>query len=402
MANTIEFPAIDRRVDLHGVMQFAKDSSDLAEELRTLMLAPRPRKAAPTFTSAQVAELCGIDRIKLNNLLSTREGLPQGVAQGSGRSRVFTLEEARIWVQQVSDIYQTPLHTGARDGDGKVVLVANFKGGSTKTTTTMCLAQSLTLRGRKVLLIDLDPQASLTELCGMYAEKEVTEDDTVLPFIYDPQMEGGLMRLVRPTYWDGLDVIPAHPTLFSAEFHIPGTVIKNPSFKFWALLREGVESLRKHYDYILMDTAPSLSYLTINALMAADAIVMPLVPESLDFTSAVAFWGLFSDLANTIIERGDEKTYDFISVLLSKVDNGRTSSAPVVRSWVRSMYKDWLSALEVPASSAMSNGALAMQTVFDISKGDLAEKTVSRVRQPLIDYVQWLDDHYVELWRAGK
>jgi chromosome partitioning protein len=43
-----------------------------------------------------------------------------------------------------------------------------------------------------------------------------------------------------------------------------------------------------------------------------------------------------------------------------------------------------------------------MQTVFDISKGDLAEKTVSRVRQPLIDYVQWLDDHYVETWRAGK
>ena len=402
MAKTIELPSIDRRVDLSAITEFAEEAGRLSEELREMMLAPRPRKMAPTFTSAQVAELCGIDRIKLNNLLATREGLPQGVAQGSGRSRVFTLAEARTWVQQVSDIYQTPLHTGVRDADGKVLLVANFKGGSTKTTTTMCLAQGLTLRGRKVLLIDLDPQASLTELCGLYAEKEVTEDSTVLPFIYDPHMEGGLLNFVQETYWDGLDVIPAHPTLFSAEFHIPGTVIKNPGFKFWDLLRQGVESLRKQYDYIILDTAPSLSYLTINALMAADAMVMPLVPESLDFISSVSFWSLFSDLAHTIMERGDEKTYDFVSVLLSKVDYGKTSSAPVVRSWVQRTYKDWVNALEVPASSAMSNGALAMATVFDISKGDLADKTVARVRQPLSDYVRWIDDLYVEQWRAGK
>ncbi|HKR41259.1 MULTISPECIES: AAA family ATPase [Paraburkholderia] len=402
MAKTIELPSIDRRVDLSAITEFAEEAGRLSEELREMMLAPRPRKMAPTFTSAQVAEMCGIDRIKLNNLLATREGLPQGVAQGSGRSRVFTLPEARTWVQQVSDIYQTPLHTGVRDADGKVILVANFKGGSTKTTTTMCLAQGLTLRGRKVLLIDLDPQASLTELCGLYAEKEVTEDSTVLPFIYDPHMEGGLLNFVQETYWDGLDVIPAHPTLFSAEFHIPGTVIKNPGFKFWDLLRQGVEVLRKQYDYIILDTAPSLSYLTINALMAADAMVMPLVPESLDFISSVSFWSLFSDLAHTIMERGDEKTYDFVSVLLSKVDYGKTSSAPVVRSWVQRTYKDWVNALEVPASSAMSNGALAMATVFDISKGDLADKTVARVRQPLTDYVQWIDDLYVEQWRAGK
>jgi chromosome partitioning protein len=116
----------------------------------------------------------------------------------------------------------------------------------------------------------------------------------------------------------------------------------------------------------------------------------------------VSFWSLFSDLAHTIMERGDEKTYDFVSVLLSKVDYGKTSSAPVVRSWVQRTYKDWVNALEVPASSAMSNGALAMATVFDISKGDLADKTVARVRQPLTDYVQWIDDLYVEQWRAGK
>ncbi|MFP3656551.1 ParA family protein, partial [Burkholderia sp. SIMBA_052] len=83
---------------------------------------------------------------------------------------------------------------------------------------------------------------------------------------------------------------------------------------FWAILRKGLEPLRKKYDYIILDTAPSLSYLTLNALMAADSMVMPLVPESLDFISSVSFWGLFSDIAANFMEKESDKVYDFISV----------------------------------------------------------------------------------------
>ncbi|HEX7912092.1 MAG TPA: AAA family ATPase, partial [Paraburkholderia sp.] len=287
----------NRRVPLASIAQFSKKLDKLTAELREQILTPRPRKAPPTFTTAEVADLCGLERTKLH-YQATREGstLPPGVAHGTGRSRLFTLEEARIYVQQLSEIYQSPLVTG-READGKIILVANFKGGSTKTTTTMCISQGLALRGRKVLVVDLDPQASLSELCGLYAENEVDEDSTVLPYIYDENIEGGLASAIKKTYWDGLDVIPAHPSLFSAEFYIPSTVKNLPSFQFWAILRRGLEPLRTKYDYIILDTAPSLSYLTLNALMAADSMVMPLVPESLDYISSVSFWGLFSDVA---------------------------------------------------------------------------------------------------------
>lgn len=396
-----ELPAVERHVKLSQLGEFAKRLSVMTDELRDQILAPRPRKTAPVFTIGELTDMCGIDRQKIN-YLATKEGgsLPPGEAHGTGRSRIFTLAEARTWVQQVSNVHQTALVTGQGHHRGRVLITANFKGGSCKTTTTMCIAQGLSLRGRRVLVIDLDPQASLSELCGLYAEKDVTWEDTVLPFIYDPAIEGGLGAKVQTTYWDGLDVIPSHNYLHDAEFHLPTAQKENPEYEFWSVLRRGIEPLRAHYDYIILDTAPSLSYMTLNGLMAADAMVMPLVPESLDFISSVSFWSLFSEVAAGFVEHEVDKTYDFISVLLSKVDYGTTSSAPVVRSWAQRAYGDWLATTEIPASSVMSNGALAFSTVFDLSRSDGVTKTLARVKQPLIDYCKWIDDQYVTQWRA--
>ncbi|CAH2800393.1 MAG: Chromosome (plasmid) partitioning protein ParA [uncultured Caballeronia sp.] len=400
MVKTSQLPAVDRTVPLEQISQFAEKVSIFTDELRNTILAPRPRKAAPIFKTGEIAEMCNISHSQVQYLATKSDGeLPPGTAAGTGRTRAFTLEEARLWVQKVSDIYQTPLVTRTREPEGKIVITAQLKGGSAKTTTTMCLSQGLTLRGRKVLVIDLDPQASLSELCGLYAEKDVTPDDTVLPYIYDQDVEGGLETRVQSTYWDGLDVIPAHTELIGAEFHLPAMQKMRPGFRFWTVLRQGLEPLRKRYDYILMDTSPSLSYLNLNALLAADAMVMPMVPENLDFISSLSFWRLFSDVSKSFIKYEQDKKYDFISLMLSRVDYGRTSSAPIVRAWAQSAYENWLHSIEVPASSLMSTGALAFSTVFDVSSTHSAAKSLQRVRQPLVDYCRWVDEIYAEKWR---
>ena len=398
-----QLPTPSREVDLTGLSDFAALITKMTNELRDQILAPRPRKSAPVFTSAEVAELCGIERTKMNYLWSKPDsGLPVGAAHGTGRSRVFTLAETREWVQKASGIPQSPLVTGEGVRRGKVIITANFKGGSAKTTTSMCLAQGLTLRGRRVLLIDLDPQASLSELCGLYAEKDVTEDDTVMSYIFEPNMEGGLGAVVQSTYWDGLDVIPAHNYLHSAEYYLPAMQTKVKGFKFWSVLRDGLEPLREYYDYIVLDTSPSLSYLTLNGLMAADAMVMPLVPESLDFISSASFWSLFTDVTKQFAEFEPNKKYEFISVLLSKVDYGPAAATATVRTWAQRAYNDWLSTIEVPASSIMSNGATALSTVFDLSKSDSAAKSLARVRQPLMEYCRWLDEQMQTNSKKGE
>jgi chromosome partitioning protein len=392
---------VDRRVSLNRLADIAERLQAVTHDLRDRILAPRPRKSSPVFTSTQLAALCQIDRNRYTYLLSKLEefGLPGGTLLNS-RQRGFTLQEVRVWIQKTSPLEPSPLTLG-KPTAAKIIAVANFKGGSTKTTTAMNLAQGLTLRGRKVLVVDLDPQASLTELCGFYAEKDLTDDDTVLPYI-DSGDTQDLRRVVQGTYWDGLDLIPAHTYLFNAEFLLPAKVLNSPGFFFWNVLRDGLDSLRADYDYIVLDSAPALSYLTINALMAADALVMPLVPESLDFMSSVSFWSLFSDMSRNYAERGDQKVYDFISVLLSRVDYTPSSAAPVVRNWATRAYEDWVSEVEIPASSVASATGLTLGTVHDLSKGDAPEKSLARVKEPLTAYCRWLDEQYTEHWRALK
>jgi chromosome partitioning protein len=403
MVRTSQLPAVDRTVHFEQISEFAEKVTIFTNELRDTILAPRPRKTAPVFKTGEIAEMCNISHSQVQYLATKSDGeLPAGTAAGTGRTRTFTLEEARLWVQKVSDIYQTSLVTRLKEPDGKIIITAQLKGGSAKTTTTMCLAQGLSLRGRKVLVVDLDPQASLSELCGLYAEKDVTPEDTVLPYVYDQDIEGGLEARVQSTYWDGIDVIPAHTELIGAEFHLPAMQKMKPGFRFWTVLRQGLEPLRKKYDYILMDTSPSLSYLNLNALMAADAMIMPMVPENLDFISSLSFWRLFSDVSKSFIKFEKDKKYDFVSLVLSRVDYGRNSSAPIVRAWAQSAYENWLHSIEVPASSVMSTGALAFSTVFDISSTHSAAKSLQRVRQPLVDYCRWIDEIYSEKWRNAQ
>ncbi len=391
-------PAVDFSVPFGTLAQFSEDISSLAEELRSLIVAPNPRKDPPTFNSTQVMEMCGLDRQRFNYLLHQTE-LPKGQLQSNKRTRIFTLEELRKWIIEASSIPKSPIARGL-PGRGKIVVVNQLKGGSAKTTTAMCLGQGLNLMGRKVLVIDLDPQSSITELCGMYAERDVGEEDTVMPFIYEPDTFD-IKTLVKTTYWDGLDVIPAHQTLFAAEFHLPAMVNKDPRFKFWDVFRAGFDSFREDYDYIILDTAPSLSYVTINALFAADAMVMPLVPESLDFISSVSFWSLFSNMYETVVKHDPalaERQYDFVSVLLSKVDYSPASSAPVVRDWARRAYGEWLHPIEIPVSRQMSASGLGLSTVFDFSSDDARRASTTRIREPLANYCQWIDDKYKKEW----
>ncbi|HDR9103376.1 TPA: AAA family ATPase [Burkholderia vietnamiensis] len=402
-----------RRVTLRGLKKKAQQIQEFQEDWRQRILAPMPRKEAPVFTTPEIAEMCNLKSSQVAYLARKEDNsLPAGRSNGAGNGRIFTLAETRSWVQQMSEIYQTPLAAQSDDvGDfrGKVIGTVQLKGGSTKTTTTMCLAQALSLRGRKVLIIDLDPQGSCTELCGLYAEKGVREQDSLLPYIYDvynkltggeSNMPDGLRGQIQSTYWDGVDVIPGHTMLHQAEYLLPAMQRDIPGFFFWTVLRDALEPLRKHYDYILMDTAPSLSYTNLNALFAADAMVMPMVPENLDFLSSLTFWNLFSEVIDPLMEFEADKSYSFISILLSRVEYGPQSNVEVVKAWARNAYDQWVDPFEVPASTVMSSSGLKISTVFDMSKNSSTYKSLQRVRQPLVEYARWLDDQFVKEWQA--
>jgi chromosome partitioning protein len=388
-------------VTLERIYDVNLHASVVLEAARERMLEPHPRKVAPSYTGNQVATLCGIKKPRLNYLVSRPNStLPLGTVDSTqSRNRLFSLAETREWVKQISDQY-IPRPDGSK---AFIISCSNLKGGSTKTTTALHLAQGLTLRGRKVLLVDLDSQCSLTTLCDRMPESEVRDDETVLPFFNGDQPD--LAYAAKPTYWDGIDLIPATFSVFNVEVTLPIAASEDPDFEFWSLLQEGLEPLRNSYDVIILDTPPSLSYLTFNAIFAANGIVMPLPPESLDFASSAMFWRLFSDLFRIVdrrLERNGQpklnKVFDFVSVLLSKV-NTQNVATSVVRSWIAAAYEEMVLPVEIPISSVTSGKASEFGSIYDISQYQGDRRTYQRIREACDRFVELIDHQIIAAWQ---
>lgn len=385
--------------DLH---RLERQASAILGSIRDYMLSPSQEKQAPVYSSTTLAALCDINKARFTYLLGKGE-LPQGSVSGTGRSRQFSLEEVQTWVRQVTKKY-------ARRPAGQRAIglaIANFKGGSTKTTTTMTTAQGLSLRGYKVLVVDLDAQASLTALFGLLPELDVREEHTIMPYIQEDDAPEGadfhyrdLRYAVRKTYWSNLDLIPAANPLYGAEYQIPANFIAareaGTLYKFWDLLRKGIEPLVHDYDVIIYDTPPALSYTTVNALMAADAILMPLPPKSLDFASSTQFWSLFTSLASTFETHGEKKEFEFINVLLSNVDTGQHTAR--IREWVMAAYDKHVMPVEIPTTTVTGGAAAQFGTVYDIAKWDGNTRTFARARQAYDNYVDLLSEKLGVVW----
>jgi len=148
-----------------------------------------------------------------------------------------------------------------------VLTLVNQKGGVGKTTTAVNLAAYMAVMGNKVLLMDLDPQANASAGVGV---KVGADERHIYHMLFEPET---VDQVIRPTKIKGLDILPAHPDLAGANIEL--VTADGREYKIQRL----VDIVRPKYDYIIIDCPPSLGLLTVNAMVAADQLLIPVQAE---------------------------------------------------------------------------------------------------------------------------
>lgn len=254
----------------------------------------------------------------------------------------------------------------------KTIAVANEKGGVGKTVTTINLAAALTQFEKKVLVVDMDPQANATKGLGV-------DTADVTPSVYDLISQPGKVstaEAIMPTAWEGLDLIPSHVDLAGAEVELvdaPGRENR---------LKEALVDLDGQYDYLLLDTPPSLSLLTVNVFAYTQWVLIPCQ------THPYAY-GALEELCDTVDAIQGEINPDInIMGIVPTFFDPRTRVSRQVLSQLRNdpRYQSWVMDTVVRVNTTIAESAAVGKPVVYYRQGsfgaidysDLADEIVEK------------------------
>ena len=221
---------------------------------------------------------------------------------------------------------------------GRVIAIANQKGGVGKTTTAINLSSALTKFGRKVLLLDMDPQGNAGYGVGV---DSASAQKTMLGVL---RKEYPAKEAIVPTSFGKLDMIPSNLTLASLE----ASLFQNPVEFPFLLLKDALSEVAQEYDYVIIDCPPSLGLLSLNALSFSDSV---LIPVQCEYFAMEALAAILSTISQ--VQKSDNPNLKIEGFLLTMYD-ARTQLGTEIASEVRKLFKENTFLVSIPRNQSVA------------------------------------------------
>ena len=326
-------------------------------------------RKGPQFPITRAAEL--VNRTPAAIRDAEKEGkIPAVERKASGRRIGYSLAE----VNHMREVFGTrPWRTA---GDPlSVIAVQNFKGGVGKSTVSAHLAQYLAIKGYRVCLIDCDSQGSSTALFGYVPDLDISEDETLYPFFRNAETTS-LAYAVRETHWDGLYLIPANLKLYSAEYELAARMARSDT-GLLNRLGEGIASIGDHFDVVILDPPPALGTISLSVMRAANALLVPVPPTVVDFTSTTSFFAMLHESMTVLAERRMPVELQWLRVLATRADEQKSIQTELL-GMMRSLFGETMLRTVLKDSAEIDNASARLMTVYELEKPVTSRETYVR------------------------
>lgn len=353
------------------ILAQGEEISNRLDSLRIQKFPPNAQKTLRSFSIAEVSHFIGVSQSYIKKLHLEGKGGVEPETSSTGR-RSYTAEQMHA-LQSYLD--RSPRRK-ANDAL-KIISVVNFKGGSGKTTTAAHLAQHLALTGHRTLVVDLDPQASLTALHGIQPEldKNLSFYDSLR---YDDQKKL-LIEIIKRTNFPLLDIIPANLELQEYEYDTPLAIQQNPAIgrTFYTRIGDALQEVEADYDVVVIDCPPQLGYLTLTALTASTSVLITVHPQMLDIMSMSQFLLMLGGILSTIEDAGVKVDLDWFRYLVTRYEPTDIPQAQMV-GFMQSMFAEQMLVHSMVKSTAISDAGLTKQSLYEVERASFTRTTFDR------------------------
>jgi chromosome partitioning protein len=326
-------------------------------------------RRSPRFSITRTAELVRRTPAAIRD--AERDGrLPAVPRTQSGRRIGYTLSEINV----MRALFGTEPCRAPTD-PLSIIGVQNFKGGVGKSTVSVHLAQYLAIRGYRVCLIDCDSQGSSTMMLGYVPDLDIGEDDTLYPFIRNTEISS-LSYAVRETHWDRLWLIPANLRLYSAEYELAARIARSNPLLLNRLV-EGIASIGEHFDVVILDPPPALGTIALSVMRAANALLIPVPPTVVDFTSTTSFLAMLHESIEALEERNLPVELRWIRFLATRADEQKSVQRELLQV-MRSLFGENMLRAVLRDSAEIDNASARMMSVYELEQPVTSRETYNR------------------------